>query len=72
MKPGDLVVNDDLTGGYSKIFSECMARYNAGSRTYLGNLTGIGLVLRTHASDALITTNGITGWCYVGNLKVVQ
>ena len=69
MKPGDLVVNNP--GGSSKLFSEYLDSNRSGQRKYLGIFTGIGLVLQVHGSDALITSNGITGWCYLGNIEVV-
>ena len=70
MKPGELAT--PIPGTYSKLFSEYLDSHRAGQRKYLGIFTGIGLVLQVHGSDALITSDGITGWIYLGNIEVLR
>lgn len=68
MKPGDLVSNLG-PNSRSKLFSSPLT--NHAPRFTTGLLTGIGIVLEHRGSDVRITCNGITGWCYAGNLRIL-
>ena len=70
MKPGDLVCNLGSLSR-SKLFSTPLSHGDS-PRYTTGLLTGIGLVLEYKGSDARIMCNGITGWCFAGNLKVIE
>jgi hypothetical protein len=41
-------------------------------RKCTGNLTGIGVILDLHGSDVKVISGENIGWCYVGNVKVVE
>jgi len=71
MKPGDLVTNDS-PGSSSKLFSSPLRSVPPETRKYHGLLTGIGLVLDLRGSDVKLICGDIVGWCYVGNVRVVE
>ena len=70
MKPGDIVTN--TPGGSSKLFSSPLGSVPPGTRKYHGLLTGIGLVLDLRGSDVKVISGDNVGWCYVGNVRVVE
>ena len=67
--PGTLVTNLG-TNSRSKLFSSPLTAM--GDHIYIGSLSGVGMVLEQHGSDVRIICNGITGWCFAGNLRVVE
>ena len=72
MKPGDLVQNLG-SNSRSKLFSSPLTDENNHSpRFTTGLLTGIGVVLELRGSDVRIMCDGITGWSFAGNLRVIQ
>ena len=71
VKPGDLVANN-TPGSSSKLFSSPLGLVPPGTRKYHGLLTGIGLVVDVYRSDVKVISGENIGWCYVGNLKVVE
>jgi hypothetical protein len=71
VKPGDLVTNNSQ-GSSSQLFSSPLGSVPPGTRKYHGILTGIGLVLDVHRSDVKVISGENIGWCYVGNVKVVE
>jgi len=70
VKPGDLVQNHPMS--FSKLFSAPIHERRAGDRGYRGTLRGVGLVLEIRGSDARILSGETEGWCYVGNLELVE
>lgn len=54
----------------AKLFSSSLIPL--GPRVEVGLLTGIGVVLEHSGTDVRIFCNGITGWCWCGNLVVVE
>lgn len=71
MKPGDLVTNDS-PGSSAKLFSSPLGSVTHGTRKFLGFLTGIGVVLDVHRSDVKVISGENIGWCFAGNVKVVE
>jgi hypothetical protein len=71
MKPGDIVTNNS-PGSSSKLFSSPLGSVPPGTRKYHGLLTGIGLVLDVYRSDVKVISGENIGWCFVGNVKVVE
>jgi hypothetical protein len=72
MKPGDIVTNN-TKGSYSKLFSSPLGKMDyQEQRKHTGNLTGIGVILDLHGSDVKVISGENIGWCYVGNVKVVE
>ena len=74
MRVGDIVTNN-TKGSHSKLFSSPISNIDWDSlepRKHTGNLTGIGVVLDLHGSDVKVISGENIGWCYVGNLKVVE
>lgn len=70
IKRGDLVVN--LNNSFAKLFSKPLTKESvAGTRKYLGILSGVGLVIQTYGSDVMVMCDSSVGWCYVGNVRVV-
>ena len=71
--PGTLVTNLG-TNSRSKLFSSPITVGNNGyvSRFTTGYLSGVGMVLEQHGSDVKITCDGNVGWCFAGNLRVVE
>ena len=70
MKPGDLITNNP--GGSSKMFSIPLGLVPPGTRRYIGLLNGIGIVLDLQGSDVKLVCGENIGWCYVGNVRVVE
>ena len=72
MKPGDIVTNDS-PGSSSMLFSSPLGKivYQE-QRKHTGNLTGIGVILDLHGSDVKVISGENIGWCFVGNVKVVE
>jgi hypothetical protein len=71
MKPGDIVTNNS-PGSSSKLFSSPLGSVPPGTRKYHGLLTGIGLVVDLHGSDVKVVSGENIGWCYIGNVRVVE
>jgi len=72
LKPGDIVTNN-TKGSYSKLFSSPLEEMDHPvQRKHTGNLTGIGVVLDLHGSDVRVISGENIGWCYMGNVKVVE
>jgi hypothetical protein len=71
MRPGDIVTNNS-PGSSSKLFSSPLGLVTPGARKYHGLLTGIGLVVDVYRSDVKVISGENIGWCYVGNVKVVE
>ena len=71
--PGTLVTNLG-THSRSKLFSSPITVGNNGyvSRFTTGYLSGVGMVLEQHGSDVKIICDSHTGWCFAGNLRVVE
>ena len=67
--PGTLVTNLG-TNSRSKLFSSPLTAM--GNHIYIGSLSGVGMVLEQHGSDVRITCDGNVGWCFAGNLRVVE
>jgi hypothetical protein len=67
--PGTLVKNLGPNSRAKLFFSP---HGTVGYRREVGLLTGTGIILDHHGSDVRIFSNGITGWCYEGNIKVVE
>ena len=71
MKPGDIVTNN-TKGSYSKLFSSPIGSLDPVQRKHTGNLTGIGVILDLQGSDVKLVCGENIGWCYVGNVRVVE
>ena len=71
MKPGDLVQNHPMSFS-KKLFSAPIDERRVGDRGYRGTLRGVGLVLEIRGSDVRILSGETEGWCYVGNLELVE
>ena len=72
MKPGDLVTNNS-PGSSAKLFSLPIWEADVtGQRRYLGHLSGIGVVIDVQGSDVKLVCGENIGWCYVGNVRVVE
>ena len=74
MKPGDIVTNN-TKGSYSKLFSLPLGNVDWDSpepRKHTGNLIGIGVILDLQGSDVKLVCGENIGWCYVGNVRVVE
>lgn len=67
--PGTLVKNLG-PNSRAKLFSSPLTPL--GYRGEVGLLTGTGVILDHKDSDVKLFSNGITGWCYEGNIKVVE
>ena len=67
--PGTLVKNLG-PNSRAKLFSSPLTPL--GYRGEVGLLTGTGVILDHQDSDVKIFSNGIVGWCYEGNIKVVE
>jgi len=73
MKPGDLITNNP--GCSSKLFSSPLSNIDWDSlepRKHTGNLIGIGVILELQGSDVKLVCGENIGWCYVGNVRVVE
>lgn len=69
MRVGDIVTNN-TKGSYSKLFSTPLTSF--GKRKHTGNLIGIGVILDLQGSDVKLVCGENIGWCYVGNVRVVE
>ena len=67
--PGTLVKNLGPNSRAKLFFSP---HGTVGYRREVGLLTEIGVILDHQDSDVKLFSNGITGWCYEGNIKVVE
>jgi hypothetical protein len=71
MKPGDIVTVSHGTS--AKLFSSPLGKMDyPEQRKCTGNLTGIGVVLHSRGSDVKVISGENIGWCFVGNVKVVE
>jgi len=71
VKPGDLVMRTDPLSP-AKLFVEPYAKWKSVIREESGVIGGIGVVLEILETDVRILTPTCSGWCYVGNVKVIS
>ena len=72
MKPGDIVTNN-TKGSYSMLFSSPPGEVDYQEPwKHTGNLIGIGVVLDLQGASVKLVCGENIGWCYVGNVRVVE
>jgi len=71
MRVGDLVTPNDSISS-PKMFRDSWAKTKVLIRPEVGKFKGFGIVIEIVGDDVLIFSNGVTGWCFLGNVRVVS